>query len=287
MIKNHYKWLEVYSLIFVYKYWEIFCKELKEKGVISIPAREVNSSMESYLVLKHDIENSVHKALQLAEIEYRYGHRGTFYAHAYLIDSKENVKLLQKIESMGHEVSYHYDVMDSNKGDIDKAINEFKFNIGKFESLGFKIKTVCQHGNPVVERVGYTSNRDFFRDQRVQMLYPNIADIMVDFKKKYQIEYTYFSDAGRKFKMIYDPINNDIVNSDDKNIPYENLFELLNALPSKAIISTHPHRWTDSAVSYIVKEKTFKIIKFMAKLAMKVPGAKKLMSRYYYLAKKI
>ena len=274
-------------MIFVYKYWDQFCRDLKENGIVSIPAREVKETMTEFLVLKHDIENTVPKAYKLAEIEKKYGHRGTFYAHAYLLDDPQNVELLRKMQAMGHEISYHYDVMDSNHGNLDGAINEFEVNRKRFESLGFPIITVCQHGNPVVERIGYTSNRDFFRSSRAQALYPNIADIMVDYKEKYRTDYTYFSDAGRKFKMIFDPINNDIVNSDDKNIPYEDLNDLMEALPSKAIISTHPHRWTDSAASYIVKEKAFKIIKGTAKLAMKVPGVKKIMSRYYYLAKKI
>ena len=191
------------------------------------------------------------------------------------------------MQEMGHEISYHYDVMDSNRGNLDDAIKEFDENLKRFESLGFSIVTVCQHGNPVVERIGYTSNRDFFRNRRVQSLYPDIADIMVNYKEKYHTDYTYYSDAGRKFKLIFDPINNDIVNSDDKNIPYEDLNALLEALPDQAIISTHPHRWTDSVASYVVKDKAFKIIKSMAKLAMKVPGVKKIMSRYYYLAKRI
>ncbi|MGC4431339.1 hypothetical protein ABWL48_14660, partial [Streptococcus suis] len=140
-----------------------------------------------------------------------------------------------------------------NHGNIDEALKEFENNRKRFEFLGFPIISVCQHGNPVVERIGYTSNRDFFRDSRVKACYPNIADIMVDYKDKYHTDYSYFSDAGRKFKLIFDPINNDIVNSDDKNIPYEDLNALIDALPSKAIISTHPHRWTDSVTSYIVK----------------------------------
>ena len=110
---------------------------------------------------------------------------------------------------------------------------------------------------------------------------------MVDFKEKHRTDYTYFSDAGRKFKMIFDPITNDIINSDDKNIPYESLDDLIAALPARAIISTHPHRWTESAVSYLVKEKVFNVIKSAAKLAMKVPPLRKIMSRYFYLAKKI
>lgn len=274
-------------MIFVYQKWDDFCRKLSEEGIISIPACEVNGSLEQFLVLKHDIENTVPRAYKLAEIEHKYGHRGSYYAHAYLLDDPKNIELLQKMQAMGHEISYHYDVMDSSHGDIEKATAEFEENRKRFESLGFPMMTVCQHGNPVVERVGYTSNRDFFRNAKVQKLYPNIADIMVDFKQKHETDYAYYSDAGRKFQLIFDPINNDIISSDDKNIPYEDLDALLSALSERAIISTHPHRWTESAAAYVAKEKTFKVIKATAKLMMKVPVMKKIMSRYYYLAKKI
>lgn len=274
-------------MIFVYKYWDEFCAKLKDEGNISIPARDVTEYMKSFLVLKHDIENTVPRAYELAEIEHKYGHRGSYYTHAYLLEDPENVKLLKKMQEMGHEISYHYDVMDCSHGDIEKATIEFEKNRLRFENMGFHIVTVCQHGNPVVERKGYTSNRDFFRNQSVQQLYPNIADIMVDYKEKYHVDYAYYSDAGRIFNLIYDPIDNDVVNSDDKNIPYETLNELSNALASKAIISTHPHRWTGSVVSYVMKEEMFKAIKVSAKLMMKIPACKRIMSRYYYLAKRI
>lgn len=274
-------------MIFTYRYWEKFCKQLADNGRISIPAKDVKRGAETFLVLKHDIENTVPRAYQLALIEHKYGHRGTYYAHAYLLDKKENVELLRKMQKMGHEISYHYDVMDSNRGNIEKAIEEFKENIHRFEMLGFHISTVCQHGNPVVERVGYTSNRDFFRSQIVQALYPYIADIMVDYKTKYEVDYSYYSDAGRKFKLIYDPINNDIINSDDKNIPYETLESMFGNLNKAAIVSTHPHRWTKTSAEYVIKEYLFKFIKAVAKLFMKIPVFKRIMSKYYYLAKKI
>jgi len=87
---------------------------------------------------------------------------------------------------------------------------------------------------------------------------------------------------------IYDPINNDVVSSDHQNIPYKDLNALFNGLNREAgnIISTHPHRWTASAVKYVVKSAIFKTAKAIAKLLMKIPFMKKLMGRYYYLAKK-
>ena len=274
-------------MIFIYKAWDEFCEKLYKKGIKSIQAKEVSNEMKSFLVLKHDVENNVSKAYELANIEHKYGHRGTYYVQAYLLDDSKNVKLLNKMQKMGHEITYHHDVMDSNKGDIKSAIQEFSENKIKFEKNGFTVKTVCQHGNPIIERVGYSSNRDFFRNVDVQNLYPDIVDVMVNYKEKYKIDYIYYSDAGRKFNLIYDPINNDVINSDDKNIPFENLEILIDKLDDKSIISIHPHRWTKSTFSYILKEKSFKIIKGIAKSLIKIPLFKKIMSRYYYLAKKI
>ena len=135
--------------------------------------------------------------------------------------------------------------------------------------------------------VGYTSNRDFFRNEKVQALYPELCDIMVDFKEKKNTDYTYFSDAGRHFQLIYDPINNDVVSSDEKNVLYDDLDLLINSLSGNCIISTHPHRWESSSVRYILKAFVFKTVKAVAKTLVKIPFMKKFMSRFYYLAKKI
>lgn len=276
-------------MIFVYKKWDEFCKKLSQNGRVSIPASSISADLASYVVLKHDVETDVSRAYKMAAIEHKYGHRGSYYVQAYLLDDAKNVEMLQKMQEMGHEVSYHYDVMDSCRGDIDAAIVEFEQNKEKFENNGFELKTLCQHGNPIVERVGYTSNRDFFRCERVRELYPALSDIMVNFKEQRNTDYVYYSDAGRKFKMIYDPLFNDVINSDDKNVIYKDLDAVLASFDvgGRYIISTHPHRWTDSALIYTVKTGIFKIIKFVAKILVKIPFMKKFMSRYYYLAKKI
>ncbi len=276
-------------MIFTYKKWDEICRRLKDKGLCSIPACDVCAQSGNYIVLKHDVETDVSHAYEIAKTENKYGHRGSYYVQAYLLEIESNIKLLKAMQQMGHEISYHYDVLDSCKGDIDSATAEFEKNIQMFEKNGFSIVTVCQHGNPIVERNGYHSNRDFFRNSRVKALYHNIADIMVDYKEKFSTDYLYFSDAGRAFKLIYDPINNDIVNSDDKNITYNSSDELLNSLNEEKgnIISIHPHRWTKSAAVYVCKKAVFKVVKSVAKVMTKIPVFNKIMSRYYYLAKKI
>ena len=112
---------------------------------------------------------------------------------------------------------------------------------------------------------------------------------MVDYKKKYSTEYTYYSDAGRKFTMIFDPINNDRVNTNSSNITYKNLNEVFDVIRmnGNVILSTHPHRWTKSTIGCILKNVIFKLVRSGAKLLFHIPKMKKIMIKYYYLAKKI
>ena len=275
-------------MTFTYKNWENFCKKLSDANMRSIPAKEVFGYEGKYIVLKHDVETKVKRAFKIAQIESKHGHKGSYYVQAYLLKGEKSVRMLQKMQEMGHEITYHYDVLDSNKGDFENAEQEYLKNVKLFESNGFNVETVCQHGNPIVERVGYTSNRDFFRNEKIAQKYSNHSDIMVNFPQKASTNYKYYSDAGRKFKWIYDPFFNDVINSDDKNVMFNNLNELMSDIgENNAIVSIHPHRWCGGAVGFVAKTTIFKVVKFFAKLLIKIPFMKKFFSKHYDLAKKI
>lgn len=276
--------------MFIYKYWEVFCKKLCDGGIQSHTAAEVlNLREKEFLILKHDVETNPKKALALAKIEAKYGHRGVYYVQAYLLNNPRNVKILKKIKELGHEVSYHHDVMDFAGGDIKSADENFLENLKKFEKNGFSVTTVCQHGNPVIERKGYYSNRDFFRNSDIQSKYKSISEMMVNYKKRLGAEYKYISDAGYGWKIIFDPENNDIVNSEKKDIKLDSLDSVIKIIKENnaVIVSTHPHRWYSGKTAAILKNFIFKIIKNTAKTLIKIPFMKKVMGKFYYLAKKI
>lgn len=276
--------------MFLYKRWDDFTKKLSQNGINSVTAQSVVSDKpENFLVLKHDVETNPKKALDIARIESANGHRGVYYVQAYLLNSKKNIDILKEIQGLGHEVSYHHDVMDFAKGNLEKATKEFEKNKAMFEENGFHIRTVCQHGNPVIERNGYTSNRDFFRSEKISGSMPDIAEVMVNFRQKVGKDYKYISDAGYGFKVIFDPENNDVVDSSDKDIKLEKLDNVLDFVKKEkcAIISIHPHRWNKSALGTVTKNIVFKTVKAVAKLLLKIPFMNKLMGRFYFLAKKI
>jgi len=277
---------------FIYKEWDFFCKTLTQNNILSITARDVlkGNYREKYLVLKHDVETNVKRAYEIACIEKKYGHMSSYYIQGYLLLDDKNIAYLNEIKNMGHEVSYHHDVMDGAKGIIEEAVTLFDENLKLFQKNGFEIETVCQHGNPLIERVGYTSNRDFMRNHKMQQRYPEITDIMVDFMDKANTEYDYYSDAGRCFSLIYDPLYNDVINSDDKNIKFDDLMTLLESIlqdEKNKIISIHPHRWTKFRIEQVIKGIIFKGAKFSAKILIRYPVFKKIVNKYYYIAKKL
>ena len=196
--------------------------------------------------------------------------------------------MLKKIQQLGHEVTYHHDVMDFSKGNLVDAEKEYISNVKLFEKEGFKVVTVCQHGNPIIERKGYTSNRDFFRNELIARRYMCHVDLMVNFPERAETSYLYFSDAGKKFKLIYDPINNDRIISTEKDKVYRDLDDLYEDMKNcNSIISIHPHRWCSSNIVYFLKTISFKIVRSTAKLMIKIPFVKKIFGKYYYLAKKL
>jgi len=224
----------------------------------------------------------------LAQIEKKHGIIGSFYVQAYLLNNNSNIKILKEIKELGHEVSYHYDVLDANNGDFIKANLDFKINLEKFNACGFKIETVCQHGNPVKKRIGYTSNRDFFRDKSIAQQYSSIADIVVNFKEKSGKNYLYISDVGYSWNIILNPENNDLIKH-TSDIPIKNFSNILELLKKgeSIILSTHPHRWEKSKICIYFKIGLYNIVRYFVSLISKIPLFKDILDRFYYLAKKI
>lgn len=278
--------------MFYFKNWERFCKNLSNNKNIILCTSEQSLDLNNknrFVVLKHDVETNVPNAYKLAEIEHKFGIKGSYYVQAYLLDDIENVKLLQKMQKWGHEISYHYDVLDAHSGDYKAAEEAFIKKSKIFENYGFHYRTICQHGNPVKKRVGYHSNRDFFRNPEIRKRYPQWVDMVVNYSQYAVNEYLYISDASYRWNIITEPETNDI-NPDAKNIRIKNFNELFKQISNSNksfIISTHPHRWMKQSWKINIKICVFYIIKNIVNFLQYIPGIKWFMNKFYYLAKNI
>lgn len=269
----------------LHREWERFCSSIDSARCVTISELPCLTGTSPWVAIKHDVETNVERALQIATIEANHSIRATYFVQSYLLCDNEN--LLHSIAKLGHEVTYHYDVLDANSGDFEKATMEFADTVKEFENAGFTVKSVCPHGNPLMDRDGWNSNKDFFRDSNVASIFSNVFDLIVQGREKIHLDYKYISDAGFGFKVITDIVSNDIVPSMDVAIPsIDELSNIVNCADA-VIISTHPHRWVSSSIIAYLGKTRFTIIRTVALLASRSKVLKKLMSKFYFLAKKI
>ncbi len=278
--------------MFYYNNWERFCDTLSKSNITLCTAEQSLKLPKGvrFCVLKHDVETCVPNAHRLAEIEHKYGICGSYYVQAYLMNDPKNVDLLREMQLWGHEISYHYDVLDANAGDYKKAEDDFIKYSKVFADNGFKYGTICQHGNPVKKRVGYTSNRDFFRNKEIRSHYPDLVDMVVDYSQHIGgREYRYISDASYRWNIITEPETNDL-HPDVRNIKvggFKSLLTLVQDTDYSYIISTHPHRWTSVAWRINLKICIFRVVREIVMFSRHIPGVGWLLNKFYFLAKKI
>ena len=261
--------------------WRAFCKQIS--GYKTVFARDLPELPSGpWAVVKHDVECDPKKALQIAKIEKENGIGATYYLQAEVV--LEYPDIVKELINLGHEVGYHYDVLDACQGDLTAANVLFKDNLSLFKQNGADILSICPHGNPLIKRSGWTSNRDFFATNSIADQYTDIFDVVVENYKYLKTPPAYFSDAGYSLTKIAD-IRTGMNTDDERASGIDNIFTLLDR-GQNVIVSTHPHRWYESHFRFRFVRLRFLLIKRLAILASKVGFIKRLMSQFYYLARR-
>lgn len=102
------------------------------------------------VILRHDIDSSVGKAYEMAQLENELGIQSTYFvlvtSEFYNIAAKKNAGMLKEIYSMGHEIGLHFDeVCYAGKGlDEMAAMAEREKEILQ-NIVGVPITTVSMH----------------------------------------------------------------------------------------------------------------------------------------------
>lgn len=271
-------------MYFTASFYRNICSFIAERQFNTVLAKEIVGlkTDSSFICIKHDVECKPSSALKIAKIESEYGIRSTFFFQSYLIASSKEI--IKSISDLGHEIAYHYDVLDACNGDFDFAISKFNESIHQFQDEGFEIESVCPHGNPTKSRNGWASNKDFFRKLEIRALYPSLFDIVIDINVLGS-NTKYISDAGYTFKFITDVSENDRKNIPDVSI--EDFNALANAIiiNKRLIISTHPHRWSTSKLNSVLRTSAFFISKKIATLLIKSSLGSYVLNKLYKFAK--
>lgn len=138
------------------------------------PFRDFSES-DPYVILRHDIDFSITKAEEMAELDRHVGVQSTFFvlltAPYYNPLWEENLQALRRIAAMGHEIGLHYDCSGFDALSADEQYHLIQTLAGCLEShLGMHVKSIAQHKPTAAttrpEFPGYLDaySQRFFRD---------------------------------------------------------------------------------------------------------------------------
>lgn len=271
-----------------FKQWGEFCAALKKRDVSTMRARDFAASTipeGQVVIIKHDIEASPEKALKTAHIEAQNGVYASYYFHGFFLRDERAVSCMKEILKLGHEVAYHYDVLDLNDGDYDEALLEFEADLAAFESIGSKIVTVCPHGNPLKQRDGWLSNKDFFKDARIRARFPQIFDIVNDMDG-HASGFRYISDAGFTYKLVDNIRDNDkIGEAGDRPISAREVLDIC-AVGPVTVVSVHSHRLAESRVGLKARRIVFLTLRQLVRVLTRSRTIRRILSPFFELSKR-
>lgn len=198
------------------------------------------------IILRHDVDRAVMQALDMARLEYEYDISSTYYFR--YTDEVFNPALIKKIAKLGHEIGYHYEVMDKAKGDAEKSIDIFRYELEMFRAVA-DIKTICMHGNPLAP----WSNRDLWE------IY-DFNDFGIIGEPYLSIDYNkvlYLTDTGRTWANLNIRVKDVVNTSGDLNntISVSSTDDIMKLIQmeqiSKICLLVHPNRWCDNFSSWL------------------------------------
>lgn len=105
----------------------------KDRYVFSLFNDELkkNNNINNYILWRHDIDHSIHNALEMALIEHKSGVKATYFIHLhnefYNFFEKDISKIIIQIKELGHEIGLHFDVHYYSISDEKSLIKYLKY----------------------------------------------------------------------------------------------------------------------------------------------------------------
>jgi len=137
--------------------------------------------------------------------------------------------------------------MDTCNGNIEKAWDDFRYNLDKFRNL-VDVKTICMHGSPLSK----FDNRDLWKKYDYRSL-DIIGEpyIDIDFNDVF-----YLTDTGRCWDGWKVSVRDKVPQQEEwvkKGLVFHSTNDIIkaieeNRLPKKVMFTFHPQRWHNNPV---------------------------------------
>lgn len=198
-----------------------------------------------FVVLRHDVDRLPFKALEIAKIDCSHCIRSTFFFKRSTFTNKQG--LIDDIKKCNHEIGYHYDDLAKTKGNLTKANESFLINLTHFRRF-YPVRTICMHGSPASRY----DNRDLWKTY-------NYRDFGIIGEPYFDIDFDkvfYLTDTGRCWDGDKYSVRDKVKSGFKQN--YHSTHDIIEAakngsLPECIMITTHPQRWTDNRLEWLLE----------------------------------
>lgn len=171
---------------FTYKGYSNLLHNIRESGY-SFADYHNYANYSRCVILRHDIDNSIEKAVKLAELENKFGVKSTYYvlltSDFYNPSSKKSLKGLRQIQQLGHEIGLHFDEMAYNRmDDVVDIIKKEAYILSNI--INTPITTVSMHRpSPATLEANY-----------------NLSPMINSYGKTFFNDFKYLSDSRRRWR---------------------------------------------------------------------------------------
>lgn len=220
-----------------------------------------------YIALRHDVDYFLERAVAVATIEAERRITTTYYIRRRFFES--NLDLIRRIAGLGHQIGYHYEEVDTHQKapHLQVGRDALGFFIGALmdiDRLGFPIRSVCAHGNPLsdvdnrrvihllrdenlLDKLAFTYDRELIRTKISERL---IGDASIDITgDDFDL---YIPDTGR-FNPKYnlkDRIDDCPITGLSGLDEFESI--LASGRFSRIYMNLHPDRWSGDKVNWLL-----------------------------------
>ena len=232
---------------FSLKIYNQLLSELQQAGYKFITFEEYceGKRPEKFVILRHDVDLRAGNSVATAKIENSLNVRASYYFR--VVPQSNQPNKIKEIVALNHEIGYHYEDMSLFAGDHVKSIKHFEKQLKHFRQF-YPVKTICMHGSPTSKY----DNRDLWKTY-------NYRDFGIIGEPYFDIDFNkvfYLTDTGRCWDgdrfSVRDKVKSDF------NQTYHSTQDIINAakdgsLPQQIMITTHPQRWTDNKLDWLLE----------------------------------
>lgn len=251
------------ELDFTFEKYRSLCEAISNSGYKTLTMKEYYSSKEKptkYILIRHDVDSEPNYALKMASLEKEMNIFSTYYFRH--MEGLFLLELMNNISDMGHEIGYHYEVLDKAFGNYELAINLFVKELSDFRNV-CDIETIAQHGSPLLGSVSATSVNGVCKILKKIILNKDIFTkwVNVDLWNKYDFKdygiigeayisldfskIVYLSDSGRSWDSTKYKFRDTI--SVKSNLNIRNTDDIIRIIKSEQLdalcLLIHPNQW--------------------------------------------